>query len=184
MSLPINYSRVRRIKGAIYTFIVLLLLTPFIVLIVLGVRALGYLSIIAENQQDSAVSSAYGSVAEQPPLSIQLPPFPVPPELEPGDYNQPAEEQQGDGNQEQAVVGDDDSPAQGEGTLGAVSIPSEEDFGTTPATESPPDSDNPVEGVTAASPVGIDGQVQGGTGEHIPFGDLDVSIPHTGLPRE
>ena len=58
MSNHINYTRVRRIKNAVYAFIVLLFLVPAILLIILGVQMIQYLgpmrSIIAQGEAPQA----------------------------------------------------------------------------------------------------------------------------------
>lgn len=61
----INHKRVRRIKNAIYLFIILLFLVPAILLIILGVRLLGQLDSI-QQRIDRLDEQVTVSQAQQP----------------------------------------------------------------------------------------------------------------------
>jgi len=159
MNPRINYERVRKIKNVIYTFIytfiILLVLVPAIMLIVLGVQVMGYIgpirSLIDQHEAGQAATpvpltppapAAPAAPTPQPPpppqQSAEL--FPVPPILEPDDPD----------------------------TLGQIAALPE------PALE-----DDEIAGQLGAPPPGQGGGTLG-TATGMP---VDVGIPQTGLPR-
>jgi len=86
MNNQINYSRVRRIKNAIYTIIILLFLVPAIMLIVLGVQMIRFAGPIRTILEHSEIVLAGAAGAGEPAASpVQAEPpldlFPVPPGL-------------------------------------------------------------------------------------------------------
>jgi len=160
----INYTRVRRIKKAIYAFIVLLFLVPATLLIILGVQTIGFF--FNQNQMAQTVSPDLVSTSDpasapqntgQEQSDPELP-FPVPPSIN------------GDGEQ--------DEPAGGSDQLIDYDDQESELLGQIAAFPRPQQQIVSGEGVNTPPE-----ETQGQDSATQPQGD-DVPIPFTGIPRD